>query len=169
MVMTEEQKERARKNLERAMEIQRRRKLEQAEAEAAERGAKRLKPSPAPSPAATANKTGSGAGGKGEGAGEEGDDVELEDFEVGASEWVSKKEAKEKYCLPEGTLAVCKFEERPNPHNKGWKPMKLYSRKEVRMYSRKRFGGLDGLIEERRKRQEKKYQKDLEQTKDLLR
>merc|ERR1712194_343652 len=71
------------------------------------------------------------------------EDAELEEFEVGATEFVSKKEAKEKYCLPDGTLDVCAFKEKDNPHQKKWTPMKLYKRSEVRMRSRERFGGVD--------------------------
>merc|ERR1712106_900543 len=45
-------------------------------------------------------------------------EVELGEFEVGATELVSKKEAKEMYCLPDGTLAVCAVVEKDNPHHK---------------------------------------------------
>ena len=33
---------------------------------------------------------------------------------------VTKKEAKETYLLPEGTIAVLKFVERDNPHHSSW-------------------------------------------------
>jgi hypothetical protein len=46
---------------------------------------------------------------KAEDAKDEEEDVELEDFEVGASSLVSKEEAMQTYCLPEGTMAVCSF------------------------------------------------------------
>ena len=95
--------------------------------------------------------------------------LELEEFEVGASKYVTKKEAMKMYLLPEGTLAVCKFEEKPNPHNQRFQPMKLYDRDEIRRLSRERFGGLQGVIEERKRRQDKRFQKDLEETKDLFR
>ena len=94
--------------------------------------------------------------------------LELEEFEVGASKYVTKKEAMKTYLLPEGTLAICKFEEKPNPHNKKFQPMKLYDRAEVRRLSRERFGGLQGVIEERKRRQDKRFQKDLDETKDLF-
>jgi hypothetical protein len=121
--LTDEQKERIRLNKERALEIQRRRKL-------------------------TAE--------------------ELEDFEVDASPWVNKMEAMKVYCLPEGTLVVCAFEERENPRNKGWTPMKLYHRAEIRRRARERFGGLQGLVEERKKREERKFQKDFDKAKNMF-
>jgi len=97
------------------------------------------------------------------------EDVELEEFEIGASEWVTKTEASKLYCLPEGTLAVCQYREKPNPRNAKWTPLKLYSRSEIRRRARERYGGLDGLREERNRRAEKKYRGDLERTKNVLR
>merc|ERR1712157_395867 len=96
------------------------------------------------------------------------EEVELEDFEVGASDYCSKEEAKKTYCLPDGTLAVCAFVEKENPHHKSWKPMKLYCRSEIRRRARDRFGGLEGLISERKKREEKRFRNDLEKAKELF-
>jgi hypothetical protein len=95
--------------------------------------------------------------------------VEVEQFEEGASDYVTKKEAMKMYCLPEGTIAVCSFIERENPRQKGWVPMKLYSRSEIRRRARERFDGMQGLIEERRKREQKRFENDLERTKDIFR
>jgi XPA protein C-terminus len=160
MELTEEQKERIRQNKERALAIQRkRRSLEldevspqgevavQSDRVDGEASSKKLKADPLE---------------------DKDEEVELEDFEVGASEWVSKKEAISKYCLPEGTLAVCKYTEKENPHHKGWKPMKLYSRVEVRRRARERFGGLEELQAERRRREEKRFSNDLEKTKNVF-
>jgi DNA-repair protein complementing XP-A cells len=97
------------------------------------------------------------------------DEESLEDFEQNASEYITKTEAQKMYCLPMGTLAVCSYTERDNPHRKGWSSMKLYSRSEVRRRARKRFGGKAGLIEEREKRKEKRLEKDLEEMKDVFR
>mmetsp|Transcript_10867 Transcript_10867/g.16183 ORF Transcript_10867/g.16183 Transcript_10867/m.16183 type:complete len:203 (-) Transcript_10867:70-678(-) len=94
--------------------------------------------------------------------------IELEEFEQGASSLVTKSEAMQMYCLPEGTLAVCSYVEKENPRRKGWNMMKLYDRSEIRRRARARFGGLDGLIEERTKRKMKRFQKDLEDTKDIF-
>jgi len=92
----------------------------------------------------------------------------LEDFEEGASEWVSKKEAMSKYCLPEGSMAVCLYEEKQNPHNPLFKPMKLYKRSEIRYRAHKRHGGLEGLVIERNKRRKRKLDKDMEDAADIF-
>jgi len=99
---------------------------------------------------------------------EEKDDLELEEFEVGASEWITKSEAMKMYCVPQGTLAVCQVEERPNPHHASWKPMKLYLRSRVRQKGRKRFGGLEGLVEERNKRRQKQLEKDMAKARSIF-
>lgn len=95
--------------------------------------------------------------------------LELEGFEEGASEFVTKQEATKMYCLPAGTLAVCGCIEKPNPRNTKFQPMKLYRRAELRRRARHRYGGLAGLQAERQKRIDKKFQKDLEATKDIFR
>jgi len=176
MVLTEDQKERIRKNRERAMAIQKRRReeLEAKEVLPTKRAdashyeissiEKKMRMNPG---------VGAGSicyGGADETyAGVQDERVELEEFEVGASKYVTKKEAMKMYLIPEGTLAICKYEEKPNPHNKKFQPMKLYDRAEIRRLSRERFGGLNGVIEERRKRQDKRFDKDLDETKDLFR
>lgn len=156
--LTEEQRERTRRNRERALSIQRRKRREREEAAAAraETGDEKRR-------RATKEREGT----ENDGDGDE-KDVEFEDFEVGASEHVSKREAKETYCLPEGTLAVCEVKERDNPHQKKWNPMKLYKRVEVRRRARERYGGLEGLVAEREKRMRKRFEKDLEVTKDIF-
>jgi DNA-repair protein complementing XP-A cells len=156
MVLTEEQQERIRINRERALEI-RKRKLEEEEEQRRkkeedfkkqeETEVKKQKPD-------TSFAI---------------DDDELEAFEEGASEYVTKQEAMKMYCLPAGTLAVCEVIEKPNPRNGAWNSMKLYRRSEVRRRARQRFGGLEGLIAEREKRAEKRFEKDLERTKDIFR
>jgi len=92
----------------------------------------------------------------------------LEDFEEGASELVSKKEAMSMYCLPEGTMAVCSYEEKQNPHNPLFKPMKLYKRSEIRYRAHKRHEGLEGLVNERNKRRKRKLDKDMEEARDIF-
>lgn len=95
-------------------------------------------------------------------------DVPLADFEEGASEWISKKEAMTQYCLPEGTMAICSYEEKKNPRNPSFKPMKLYKRGEIRYRALKRHGGLEGLVEERKKRRKRKLEKDMEEAMDIF-
>lgn len=92
----------------------------------------------------------------------------LEEFEEGASEWVTKTEAMNMYCLPEGSMAVCSYEEKPNPRNPSFKPMKLYRRSEIRYRAHKRHGGLEGLVKERNKRRQRKLDKDLEAARDIF-
>jgi XPA protein C-terminus len=184
MVLTEEQQERIRKNRERALEIQRkrqrneeqqqqqgissgnnsRRKLAPKESQEGSVDEQKASPSAASEEGKDANSKASGKGKV-----EADDDVELEDFEIGASDLVTKKEAMKVYLLPEGTLAVCPYVAKQNPHSKGFAPMKLYHRSEVRRRSRERFGGLEGLVKERRRREENRFQKDLEQTKNIFR
>jgi hypothetical protein len=174
MELTEEQKERMRKNRERALGIQKRRREEQTkEASRAEEGSCTVPENGEASPKKkmwldrAEEKPGAepNPDSKSEVAEEA---LELEEFEVGASKWVTKKEAMKVYLLPAGTLTICKYTEKPNPHHKSWLPMKLYDRSEVRRFSRERFGGLAALIEERKKRQDKRFQKDLDETKDLF-
>jgi len=73
------------------------------------------------------------------------------------------------YCLPVGTLAVCEVTEKPNPRNGSWTAVKLYRRAELRRRSRERFGGLAGLVNERRRREEKRFEGDMEKMKDVFR
>lgn len=90
---------------------------------------------------------------------------------------ITKTEAKEVYCLPEGTLAVCAYEEKiPTKYNKFNKNnnkkkncvMKLYSKREIEQRSYQRWGGLEGLLKERQRRAQKQLLKDLEDTKDIF-
>lgn len=90
------------------------------------------------------------------------EEVELEDFEVNASPFVTKHEAMKMYCLPLGTLEVCEFVEKPNPRNQRFSSMKLYRRSEIRRRARERYGGLEGLMKERKQRERKRLEKDLE-------
>lgn len=166
MPLTEEQRERIRKNRERALQLQKERN-QQKEKEESDRKRKQNnteKESEASKQSPSNKKTKKD---------EENDETNttdgpIEQFEEGASEWVTKKEAMNVYCLPEGTLAVCEVEERENPHNKLWKPMKLYRRSEIRERAHKRYGGVDGLIAERTKRRERKFAKDMEAAKNIF-
>ena len=160
-MLTEEQKQKIKENRERALALKKKKAEERAAAEKKELEA-----------AAASTKSNddvtSQDGSKREDSDDEGDNVELEDFEVGASPWVTKDEAMRKYCLPQGTLAVCSYEERPNPRNRNWTPMRLYKRSEIRRRARERFGGLEGLIEERRKRDKKRFANDMAETRDVF-
>ncbi|KAL7465431.1 hypothetical protein ACHAXS_005755 [Conticribra weissflogii] len=99
----------------------------------------------------------------------ESDEESLEDFEYDASPYISQTEAQRTYCVPMGTLAVCSFIEKDNPHHRGFSKMKLYLRSEVRSRARKRFGGKAQLIREREKRSKKRFEKDLVDVKGVFR
>lgn len=88
------------------------------------------------------------------------EEEELEDFEINAAPHVTKTEAMKVYCLPEGTLSVCNYIEKDNPKHGKWSKMKLYNRKDIRKRARQRFGGLDGLVKEREKRERKRFERD---------
>lgn len=100
---------------------------------------------------------------------EEDDESSLEDFEINASPYISKTEAQRLYCIPLGTLEVCSYIEKDNPHKRGWSKMKLYHRAELRRRGRNRFGGKEGLVVEREKRKKKRFAKDLKETEDVFR
>jgi len=186
MTLTEEQKERIRKNRERALEIQKQRRLQQQQhgkEKEKEENRKRqddksnnligndhqtVKRQKLGTEKKNENSNNKKANDKNLNDNDDDDDIILEDFEIGASDLVSKQEAKKMYCLPEGTLAVCSYVEKPNPHHKSWTPMKLYKRKEIRQRARKRYGGLEGLQKERKQREEKQFQKDMQTTKNIF-
>ena len=170
MGLTEEQKERIRVNRERALELRKRKIVLQEEEEhqqqerdearkidgciVGDREVKRQK---------SAEKNAS------EQDAEEGCQDEVETFEEGASDLVTKQEAMKMYCLPAGTLAVCEVVEKPNPRNGAWSNMKLFRRSEVRRRARQRYGGLEGLVAERQKREENRFKNDMERTKNIFR
>ncbi|KAI2494076.1 XPA protein C-terminus [Fragilaria crotonensis] len=146
-MLTEEQKELIRQNRERALQLQKKKRecVVVGEDEAKERCEKKIR---------IETKVD--------------EEIDLEEFEIAASKFVTQREAKQVYCLPEGTLAVCSYVEKTNPRGKGFKPMKLYDRAEIRRRARERFGGLDGLIAERNRRAEERFRRDLERNKDLF-
>ena len=176
MALTEEQRERIRKNRERALQLQKQRKQQEENqqqqqikkdhrieqvSENQSNDNKRKKPSQnesmsSKSPKQVKTNT------------ENTFDDPIEPFEEGASEWITKKEAMAIYCLPEGTLAVCECKEQVNPHNKAWAPMKLYRRVEIRHRAHRRYGGLKGLVQERNQRRERKFAKDFGGAKDIF-
>lgn len=182
MALTEEQKERIRKNKERALQIQKERREEKEKKESKRKENKngndndniqrKLKPPKRQKTTDYLTRTTSQSTSGTSTGTEDHDfhsDAPLEDFEEGASEFVSKKEAMTTYCLPEGTMAVCSYVEKQNPRNPLFKPMKLYNRSEIRYRAHKRHGGLEGLIKEREKRRELKLQKDMELARDIFR
>ena len=157
MVLTDEQKERMRINREKALEVKR-----QKTAERAAMATESTEALAVASKVCEDSKSDAGVDGDSQ------NEIELEEFEVGASQYVTKTEAMQVYCLPNGTLEVCEFIERENPRKKGWTSMKLFERADVRRRARKRHGGLEGLKEERKRRELKRLERDLESTKDVF-
>jgi XPA protein C-terminus len=162
MGLTKEQQERIRQNRERALELRKRKLEDEEEKKNSGNGVKANNKEISDSKRKRKEDASKAAE-------DDNEDSELEAFEEGASEYVTKQEAMKMYCLPAGTLEVCSFIEKPNPRNGAWNPMKLYNRCEIRRRARKRFGGLEGLIAERRMREETRFQKDMERTKDVFR
>merc|ERR1719163_2733600 len=109
MALTEEQKERIRINKGRALEKKRQKAEERAKADAE---AKTAAQSEAEAEGQVIENIEKREDKSAENGSEELLSTELEDFEVGASEYVTRDEAMRKYCLPPGTLAVCATTER---------------------------------------------------------
>jgi len=178
MALTEEQKERMRKNKERALEI-RKKKEEEARAKQQHSLAGPQHITHTHYNNANSRSTQHGAkGGKSAPSNkiekekheqEMKDEGELEQFEIDASPFVTKHDAMKIYCLPAGTLEVCEFVEKDNPRNNKFSKMKLYHRNEIRRRARERFDGLDGLLEERLKRERKRFERDFEDVNDIFR
>jgi hypothetical protein len=170
MVLTEEQKERIKKNRERALEI-RRKKQEEKEKQEANATATATTAVATTTVVAVEKEQKANANDVSSKSKKDKEEleVELEDFEIGASEYISKSTAMKLYCLPPGTLAVCTYVEKDNPRQSKWNKMKLYERADIRKRARKRFGGLDGLIQERKRREMKRFEKDFESASDVFR
>jgi XPA protein C-terminus len=179
MALTEEQKERIQQNRERALAIQRQRKkeLEENQSNNAKEPTPRKRQAvddDGSSPfckrerTAAINTPPSTATATSKTSQEDREADDLEPFEEGALELVTKSEAKKMYCLPEGSLAVCTVVEKDNPRHKGWSKMKLYYRAELRKRAHKRFGGREGLVAERKRREEERFYKDMEKTKNIF-
>ena len=162
MVLTEEQKERIKKNKERALEI-RRKKEEEGAAHNNTTEANNYSQS-----STTRGTSGARSAMKSKVEDDENEPVELEEFEIDASSFVTKQDAMKIYCLPAGTLEVCEYVEKDNPRNQKFSKMKLYHRNEIRRRARERFDGLDGLKEERSRRETKRFERDFEDVNDIF-
>lgn len=85
-----------------------------------------------------------------------------------AYDLIPKSEIISNYLLSEDSIKTLKFLNKNNPYNAGWTPMKLYLRKRVMQLSIQRFGSEEKLIQERKAREAKKFQKELEKTADTF-
>jgi len=79
-----------------------------------------------------------------------------------------KSECIAQYLVPEDLFKTLPFMTKDNPHNVGWTPMKLYLRNHVQAAAIKRFGSVEKLHEEKKRRETIKLEKELLQTKDVL-
>mmetsp|Transcript_7216 Transcript_7216/g.17595 ORF Transcript_7216/g.17595 Transcript_7216/m.17595 type:complete len:174 (-) Transcript_7216:189-710(-) len=172
MALTKEQKERIRINREKALEIQRKRREEKTEETKGNECSDQdiLKPSKKQKTGGSSpNMKSKSILDRNTGTDYNHDNnLPLEDFEKGAPDLISKKEAMTMYCLPEGSMAVCSYEEKKNPRNPLFNPMKLYRRSEIRYRAHKRYGGLEGLVKEREKRRKRKLEKDMEEARKIF-
>ena len=201
MELTQEQKERIKQNRERALEIQRQRKLLEltsavdedkhninrtsgsstkhgldANNDSNESSTKRIRDDKSKVTPNRKVSSDSDVGGvNSDGQHDVMDDSEkyqtdeIEAFEENASEYITKQEAMKVYCLPQGTLDVCRnCITKPNPKHATWSDMKLYLRKEIRYRAHQRYGGMVGLMEERNRRNRARLQRDMEQSKDIF-
>jgi DNA-repair protein complementing XP-A cells len=81
---------------------------------------------------------------------------------------ISRGECISAYLIPEDSLKVLKFMNKDNPHHVGWTPMKLYLRKHAVELALRRFGTLEALEDEKKKREAAKFERSLVKTDDIL-
>ncbi len=81
---------------------------------------------------------------------------------------ISRSDAISQFLVPEESIKSLQFMSKANPHNPGWTQMKLYLRKHVISLALERFGSLDALEIERKKREMVKFEKSLAKTDDIL-
>jgi hypothetical protein len=96
-------------------------------------------------------------------------EMRMEDWEYTASLYVSKQEAKTIYCLPEGTISCCHvMKEIENPKNQLFSKVKLYLRSDIRQRAYQRYGGSIGLQQERNKRQQILHEKHIQDASNIF-
>jgi DNA repair protein len=72
---------------------------------------------------------------------------------------VTQSEAMTSYLLSKDCFPVLKHHTLPNPRHSAWQEMKMYLRKDLIALAVKRFGSIEALEEERKKREEKKLKR----------
>lgn len=83
-------------------------------------------------------------------------------------DFLTKSNAANEYLLPDDVFRVLPFHTKNNPFNSSWTPMKLYLRKHVRGVALKRYGSAESIEEERRRRETKKFERNVNQTNAIL-
>jgi DNA repair protein len=81
---------------------------------------------------------------------------------------ITKSECASAFLVPLDEMKWMKYHERTNPLKSGWKPMKLFLRKHAKEVAIRRFGSLEGLEAEKKKREELRFQRGLEKTREVL-
>ncbi len=72
---------------------------------------------------------------------------------------INKSDIAAQYLLPDDSISLLKYIEKPNPINTRYKPMKLYLRKQARIKSYKRWVDEEGLNAEIERRKNLKLSK----------
>jgi hypothetical protein len=83
-------------------------------------------------------------------------------------ECITKSECVTEYLITEDIIKSMPYMERDNPHNPGWKPMKLYLRKHALEAALNRFGSIESLHQEKKRREAAKLDKNIIDTEDFL-
>mmetsp|Transcript_18066 Transcript_18066/g.18128 ORF Transcript_18066/g.18128 Transcript_18066/m.18128 type:complete len:260 (+) Transcript_18066:152-931(+) len=81
---------------------------------------------------------------------------------------ITQSEVLSNYLITEGSLKQMKYLVKNNPKRAGWSQMKLYLRKHAKEKAVKRWGSLENLQKEINKRQQQKFDRSLEKTKDFF-
>lgn len=81
---------------------------------------------------------------------------------------ITKNECVSAYLIPQDALKWMKFCTRNNPLQPGWKPMKLYLRKDAEQFAKDRFGSIEAMEMEKKLREEQKFQRGLLKTQNIL-
>lgn len=83
-------------------------------------------------------------------------------------EYLSKDALKKEYMLSEACIRKMRFTEKPNALNPRWAPIKLFMRKDAIAEATSKWGSMDALAAERRKRELKKYESSVKRTQHLF-
>jgi DNA repair protein len=81
---------------------------------------------------------------------------------------ISRGDCMSKYLIPDDALKVMRCMTKNNPHNPGWTPMKLFLKKHVLKMAFKRFGSLEALEMEKKRRETQKFERALSSTEETL-
>eukprot|EP01041_Mallomonas_annulata_P001481 gene1481-2846_t len=72
------------------------------------------------------------------------------------------------YLLAESSMRTMKFMAKDNPKKSGWTQMKLYLRKHAEALAIKKWGSMEALTEEKQRREQARFEKSLNRTKDAF-